>query len=46
VPVLYGGSVKDENAKEFVEAGGVDGLLVGSASLQPKQFINIAKMIV
>lgn len=46
VPILYGASVKIENAKELVEKGGVDGLLVGSASLDPKQFIAIAKIIV
>jgi triosephosphate isomerase len=46
VPILYGGSVKAGNAKELVSAGGVDGLLVGSASLEPKEFINIATAIV
>ncbi len=43
VPILYGGSVKPENAKTFVHDGGVDGLLVGSASLDAKQFIAICK---
>lgn len=46
VPILYGASVKVENAQELVEKGGVDGLLVGSASLDPKQFLAIAKVIV
>lgn len=43
VSILYGGSVKPENAKTFVHDGGVDGLLVGSASLDAKQFIAICK---
>lgn len=46
VPILYGASVKIENAQELLEKGGVDGLLVGSASLDPKQFLSIAKIIV
>ena len=41
VPILYGGSVKAENAGTFITEGGVDGLLVGSASLDPKQFTQI-----
>ena len=43
VPVLYGGSVKPDNAHSFVHDGGVDGLLVGGASLHPEQFITICK---
>jgi len=41
VAILYGGSVKPENAAELVREGGVDGLLVGSASLDSKQFSKI-----
>jgi triosephosphate isomerase (TIM) len=33
VPVLYGGSVKAENALELLSQPGVDGVLVGGASL-------------
>jgi len=33
LPVLYGGSVKPDNASELLDCPGVDGLLVGSASL-------------
>jgi len=43
VPILYGGSVKGSNAREFIEEGGVDGLLVGGASLKPEEFIEIVK---
>jgi len=41
VQVLYGGSVKPENAEELMRDGGVDGFLVGSASLDPKKFTEI-----
>ncbi len=45
VPILYGASVKMENAEELIKNGGVNGLLVGSASLDPKQCISIATLI-
>jgi len=45
VRILYGGSVKADNAEEIVRAGGVDGLLVGSASLDAKEFTNIVKAV-
>lgn len=40
VPILYGGSVDDNNASSFF-AVGADGLLVGRASLDPKKFAAI-----
>ncbi|HEX6134161.1 MAG TPA: triose-phosphate isomerase [Longimicrobiales bacterium] len=42
LPVLYGGSVKPDNAAELLAADGVDGLLVGGASLDPGAFARIA----
>lgn len=39
--VLYGGSVKPDNAKSYIDIEGVDGLLVGGASLNYKQFTKI-----
>ena len=42
-PVLYGGSVNTENARAFLRDGGVDGLLVGRASLDPKEFAKIVE---
>jgi triosephosphate isomerase len=42
VPLLYGGSVKPENATELLGASHVDGVLVGGASLDPKSFVGIA----
>ena len=47
-PILYGGSVKLHNIKEILEIENVDGVLVGSASLDVevfKEMIKIAKDI-
>jgi triosephosphate isomerase (TIM) len=41
VRVLYGGSVKPENAGEILAQPDVDGALVGGASLDPKGFADI-----
>jgi triosephosphate isomerase len=41
MPVLYGGSVKPENAAELLSSEGVDGVLVGGASLDPAGFAAI-----
>jgi triosephosphate isomerase (TIM) len=40
-PVLYGGSVKPENAEELLAQPAVDGALVGGASLDPDSFRDI-----
>lgn len=37
-PILYGGSVKPDNADDLLAAEGVDGVLVGGASLQASDF--------
>ncbi len=37
-PLLYGGSAKPENIKEIIAIAGVDGVLVGSASLDADSF--------
>jgi triosephosphate isomerase (TIM) len=42
VALLYGGSVKPENAAELLAAPEVDGVLVGGASLDPRSFARIA----
>lgn len=39
--ILYGGSVKGTNAKEILAVPGVDGALVGGASLDPADFWKI-----
>ena len=41
VAILYGGSVKASNAKEILSAPGVDGVLVGGASLKFDEFSTI-----
>jgi triosephosphate isomerase (TIM) len=41
VRILYGGSVKPENAAEILAQPDVDGALVGGASLDPKGFAEI-----
>src|SRR5690606_19588806 len=40
--ILYGGSVKPENAAEILRTAGVGGVLVGGASLKAKDFAAIA----
>lgn len=41
--VLYGGSVSGENAADFINQSGINGALVGGASLQIEEFIKIIK---
>ncbi|MBT3216303.1 MAG: triose-phosphate isomerase [Candidatus Marinimicrobia bacterium] len=41
IPVLYGGSVKSTNVGELILANGVDGFLIGGASLEPESFSEI-----
>ena len=43
VPVLYGGSVKPENADELLSQPDVDGALVGGASLEVESFTAICQ---
>jgi triosephosphate isomerase (TIM) len=43
-PVLYGGSVKPENAEELLSQPDVDGALVGGASLDPDSFTAICQV--
>ncbi len=43
VPVLYGGSVKPENASNLLNLGHVDGALVGGASLDVESFTAICR---
>ncbi|MBP6012013.1 MAG: triose-phosphate isomerase [Alphaproteobacteria bacterium] len=41
IRLLYGGSVKPSNAKEILSLKGVDGVLVGGASLKASDFLSI-----
>jgi triosephosphate isomerase len=43
VRILYGGSVKANNAGEFFRFTDIDGALVGGASLKANEFISIVK---
>ncbi len=42
--ILYGGSVNDKDVEGFLKDGGVDGVLVGRASLDAEKFSNIIKV--
>lgn len=43
ISILYGGSVKPENAKDIFSQSDVDGGLIGGASLKSRDFTNIVK---
>jgi triosephosphate isomerase len=45
IPILYGGSVKADNAKELFLCPDVDGGLVGGASLKAREFVEIVKAV-
>ena len=45
ISILYGGSVKADNAHELFSCADVDGGLVGGASLKAREFVDIAKSI-
>ena len=41
IRILYGGSVKPENARDLLSVADVDGALVGGASLKAEEFLGI-----
>lgn len=41
VRILYGGSVKPENIKDYMAQSHIDGALVGGASLEPGSFLQL-----
>ncbi len=43
IPILYGGSVSPDNARELLAQPNVDGVLVGGASLDPQRFAAICQ---
>jgi len=43
VPLLYGGSVKPDNARELFAQADIDGGLIGGASLKAADFVAIAR---
>lgn len=45
IQILYGGSVTAKTASNYVKEAKMEGLLVGGASLDPKEFTKIVKVI-
>jgi triosephosphate isomerase len=43
IRILYGGSVKSHNAREFFSQSDIDGGLIGGASLKPGDFVQIVE---
>jgi len=43
IPILYGGSVKPNNAEDLLAKEDIDGALVGGACLEAESFISIIK---
>jgi triosephosphate isomerase len=43
IPILYGGSVKQENCRQLYASPDIDGFLVGGASLDPHSFFQIIR---
>ena len=41
ITILYGGSVNTSNAKQILQLESISGLLIGGASLDEKQFLEI-----
>lgn len=46
LPVLYGGSVNTDNIRSFLLQKGINGALVGGASLVAQDFIKMIKLII
>ena len=44
-PILYGGSVTTDNAEELISVPGVDGFLIGGASLNIDSFTSIVRIV-
>ena len=45
VRILYGGSIKPDNAASIIRRYGIDGFLVGGASLDPTKFAKICHRV-
>ena len=46
IKVIYGGSINENNIEELNKIKDIDGFLIGAASINPIQFINIIEKIV
>lgn len=42
--VLYGGSITPDNARSFLGTDGIDGVLVGGASVRPDDYVGILRV--
>ena len=42
ITIIYGGSVNSQNSSDYIKKAGFEGLLVGGASLNSKEFVKIA----
>jgi triosephosphate isomerase len=45
VPLLYGGSCHANNIRDFVHIAGINGVLIGNASLQAKDFLDMLNVL-
>ena len=45
IPVIYGGSVTESNAKKFVADKSISGLLIGKSSADAKTFVNLLESL-
>jgi triosephosphate isomerase len=45
VPIIYGGSVNHNNAREMIISGQIQGLLVGRESLNARKFGELLKNV-
>ena len=45
VPILYGGSVNEKNARSLISIDGVNGFLIGGASLKIDSFCEIINIV-
>ncbi len=45
VPIVYGGSADEVNARSFIDEGEAQGFLVGRVSLEPKRMAALAKVM-
>jgi triosephosphate isomerase len=43
IRIQYGGSVKPDNARQLMSQPDIDGALVGGASLDPRNFVQIVQ---
>ncbi len=45
IRILYGGSVNSNNSQSYIREAKTNGLLIGGASLKPKEFVKIIKSV-